>query len=262
MSQPRHRARVGPQAVAVLATLGVLVLAAGLLAMTVLSRPAPDRSAAPAAPPTSPSPSPTASGVPSTPLAGPAPAPPAASSPAAPAVPVDGAGSGGAGSDGAGSDGAGSDGAGSDGLASAAAAAPPVRVAAPSVGLDAPVQASASPQVGAGTDLATVTWWTERGTPGPITPDTVFLAGHAREPGAGLQGLAGLAAGDTVVLTTETGRLTYRVESSQVLDLGGAGRQQAAALAAGARGRLVLIGCHGHGEAAGENLAVVAALDE
>ena len=246
MSQPRHRARVGPQAVAVLATLGVLVLASGLLAMTVLSTPAPDRSGAPAAPSTSPSTSPPVTGASSPP----APAPPAATSPATPAAPA------------APVDGAGSDGAGSDGLGSAAAAAPPVRVAAPSVGLDAPVQASASPQVGAGTDLATVTWWTERGTPGPITPDTVFLAGHAREPGAGLQGLGQLSAGDTVVLTTETGRLTYRVESSQVLDLGGAGRQQAAALAAGARGRLVLIGCHGHGEAAGENLAVVAALDE
>lgn len=104
------------------------------------------------------------------------------------------------------------------------ALAAPTRVEVPSVGLDVKVL-PVTPEGGEidPPTLAEAYWIEAYGTPGTDADNTVYLAGHSYDSGdAAFNPLfdraaqvALVEAGDEIVVTTETGRLTYAVDGTE-----------------------------------------------
>lgn len=141
----------------------------------------------------------------------------------------------------------------------------PVLVEAASIGLRADVAPYTNEDVAAAggavrpPDLWTVSWWTGGGTPGSDADNTVYLYGHTwREP-AVFNGIKDLSPGDSVVVTTQTGRVTYLVERSFVVDKPELPGNPAVTEAVA--GRLLLLGCYretGDEDSTTQNVVVVA----
>lgn len=100
----------------------------------------------------------------------------------------------------------------------------PKRVEVPSVGLD--VQVLPVTPEGGELDPPTLdeAYWIETyGAPGSDADNTVYLAGHSYDSGDAAfnplfdraEQIALVAAGDEIVVTTEAGRLTYAVDSTE-----------------------------------------------
>lgn len=106
-----------------------------------------------------------------------------------------------------------------------------------------------------------VAWWTGGGMPGSHAGNTVYLYGHTWKEPAVFNHIKELRRGDSVYVTTRTGRLHYRVDSSFTVaktDL-----SKTPAVAAGIPGRLLLLGCYratGHEEHTTRNVVVIAHL--
>lgn len=144
-------------------------------------------------------------------------------------------------------------------------ASPPLLVEAPSIGLRAEVAPYTDEDVASAggavrpPDLWTVSWWTGGGTPGTDADNTVYLYGHTwREP-AVFNGVKDLVPGDSVVVTTQTGRVTYRVERSFLVDK--PELPDNPAVTEVVAGRLLLLGCYretGDERSTTQNVVVVA----
>jgi len=106
-----------------------------------------------------------------------------------------------------------------------------------------------------------VAWWTGGGTPGSHAGNTVYLYGHTWKEPAVFNHIKELRRGDSVFVTTRTGRLRYVVDSSFTVaktDL-----SKTPAVAAGIPGRLLLLGCYrqtGREEHTTRNVVVIAHL--
>jgi len=104
------------------------------------------------------------------------------------------------------------------------AASAPTRVEVPSVGLDVPVL-PVTPEGGEldPPTLAEAYWIEAYGSPGSDADNTVYLAGHSYDSGDAAfnplfdraEQVALVAPGDEIVVTTEAGRLTYAVDSTE-----------------------------------------------
>ncbi len=147
--------------------------------------------------------------------------------------------------------------------------AAPTRVEVPSVGLAVDVLPIA-PEGGEldPPTLGEAYWIESYGTPGTAADNTVYLAGHSFNSGSAAfnplfdkdDQVALVVAGDEVVVTTGTGRLTYTVESTERVpkdELSGVEEVWKIV-----PGRLVLITCfqRNDGGASQDNLVVYASL--
>jgi len=125
---------------------------------------------------------------------------------------------------------------------------PPLRLEAPSIGLEAGVSAYTAADVRRNggvvkpASLWDVSWWTGGGTPGTGSRNTVYLYGHTWKEPAVFNHLKDLESGDSVYLTTARGRLRYVVEGSfTVLKPQLPGREE---VSAAVPGRLLLLACY------------------
>jgi LPXTG-site transpeptidase (sortase) family protein len=106
-----------------------------------------------------------------------------------------------------------------------------------------------------------VAWWTGGGTPGSHAENTVYLYGHTWKEPAVFNRVKELDPGDTVYVTTRTGRLRYVVDSSFTVlktDL-----TKTPTVAAAVPGRLLLLACYretGREEQTTRNVVVIAHL--
>jgi LPXTG-site transpeptidase (sortase) family protein len=106
-----------------------------------------------------------------------------------------------------------------------------------------------------------VAWWTGGGMPGSHTGNTVYLFGHTWKEPAVFNHIKELRRGDSVFVTTATGRLRYLVDSSFTVAKTDLSRTPA--VAAGIPGRLLLLGCYratGREEHTTRNVVVIAHL--
>lgn len=121
----------------------------------------------------------------------------------------------------------------------------PRLVVVPSLGVRAPVTGIRT-EDGALTppsDPTTVGWWNGGSRPGAGTGAAV-ITGHTVHPGGGaFDDLDRLAAGDEVVVESKVGRLTYTVESVQVLGKDQLARRSGQLFSRSGAPRLVLVTC-------------------
>jgi LPXTG-site transpeptidase (sortase) family protein len=144
---------------------------------------------------------------------------------------------------------------------------PPVLVEAPVIGLHAAVTPWSDEQVAAHDGAVTpstlweVAWWTGGGMPASHADNTVYLYGHTWTAPAVFNRVTELGRGDTVLVTTRTGRLEYVVE--QTFTVAKPALDDHPLVREAHPGRLLLIGCYratGREEHTTRNVVVVAHL--
>ncbi len=124
----------------------------------------------------------------------------------------------------------------------------PLRVSAPSIGLDHAVTPYTDADVAAHggavepPTLFTVSWWTGGGAPGTAAANTVYLFGHTWKEPAVFNRLKELVPGATIEVTMADGSVRYVVDgwfvvSKSAFDTDHRVREAVA-------GRLLLVGCY------------------
>ncbi len=85
--------------------------------------------------------------------------------------------------------------------------------------------------------------WAERGRPGTDATDTVYLLGHTVRAGGGVfDPLQEVEIGQSIIVDTEQGEVSYRVEATRMYPKNQI--QQADEVYASVPGRLILVGCY------------------
>lgn len=105
--------------------------------------------------------------------------------------------------------------------------------------------------------------WAERGRPGSDSGDTVYLLGHTVRSGGGIfDPLQQVEPGQSIIVETESGTLTYRVQATKMYPKNEI--QRADEVYETVAGRLVLIGCYLNADGSKQdlNFVVFAQLDD
>ena len=122
---------------------------------------------------------------------------------------------------------------------------PPRRVSVPRLGVDVPVVPIAAPGgvLTPPDDPRVLGWWSRGAVPGART-GSALVTGHTVSTGGGaLDDLERLSAGDVVRVSTNRGRISYSVESTDVLGKGELAQRAEDLFDQSVPGRLVLITC-------------------
>lgn len=98
--------------------------------------------------------------------------------------------------------------------------------------------------------------WAERGRPGSDSGDTVYLLGHTVRAGGGVfDPLQHVGPGQSIIVETEQGTLTYRVQATKMYPKNEI--QRADEVYEAVPGRLVLVGCYLNADGSKQDLNFV-----